>query len=291
MESLAAAPLGRWREALGVHDDKDLVAREVPVALTVNRRAHVVMMATPMDLDTFALGFGLTEGLLRDRDELLGVRVIPREDGLEVAMTVTEAAAERVAGLRRNLTGRTGCGLCGAESLEQAVRRPPPLPDRLRVTHAAVQRALDGLSAHQPLQAAAGAVHCAAWCDDQGRIGLAREDVGRHNALDKLVGALALEGREAGEGFFLVSSRASYEMVLKTAFSGVELLVAVSAPTSLAIELAGDCGLSLVGFARPGRHNAYTGRQRLIDDDGNDGNDGAASSADEARPAGQESST
>ena len=264
MESLAAAPLGRWREDIGLGDDEDLVAREVPVALTVNRRAHVVMMATPMDLEAFALGFGLTEGLLLNRDELLSVRVIPREDGLEVAMTVSEAAAERVAGQRRNLTGRTGCGLCGAESLEQAVRRPDPLPDRLRVNHRAVQRALDALSAHQPLQAAAGAVHAAAWCDASGAIVFAREDVGRHNALDKLVGTLALEGREAREGFFLVSSRASYEMVLKTAFSGAEMLVAVSAPTSLAIELAGDCGLTLVGFARPGRHNAYTGLQRLV---------------------------
>lgn len=265
MKSLAAAPLGRWREADGLRDDEDLVAREVPVALTVNRRSHVVMMATPMDLEAFALGFGLTEGLLRNRDELLSVRVIPREDGLEVAMTVTEAAAERVLGQRRNLTGRTGCGLCGAESLEQAIRRPPLLPDQLRTTHAAVQQAVDGLSAHQPLQAAAGAVHCAAWCDVSGQIRLAREDVGRHNALDKLVGALALEAIDANAGFFLVSSRASYEMVLKTAFTGVEMLVAVSAPTSLAIELAGDCGLSLVGFARQGRHNAYTGRQRLSD--------------------------
>ncbi|MEM1410867.1 MAG: formate dehydrogenase accessory sulfurtransferase FdhD [Pseudomonadota bacterium] len=263
MKVLVAAPLARWRTGQGEARDEDLVATEVPVALTVNRRSHVVMMATPMDLEAFALGFGLTEGLLQDRDELLAVRVIPRDAGLELAMTVSEAAAERVAGQRRNLTGRTGCGLCGAESLQQAVRYPAAVGDHLRITHEALQRAVEALSSHQPLQAAAGAVHCAAWCDDQGEIGLAREDVGRHNALDKLVGALAMAGEDASRGFFLVSSRASYEMVLKTAFSGVELLAAVSAPTSLAIELAGESGLSLVGFARPGRHNAYTGRHRI----------------------------
>ncbi len=268
MESLAVTPLTRWRAGEGAREDEDLVAREVPVALTVNRRSHVVMMATPMDLEAFALGFGLTEGLLADADELHSVRVIPRETGLEVAMTVSEEAAERVAGLRRNLTGRTGCGLCGAESLEQAVRQPPALPHQLRVSHEAVQAALEGLAAQQPLQAAAGAVHAAAWCDADGRVRCVREDVGRHNALDKLVGQLALDGETAGDGFFLVSSRASYEMVLKTAFSGVELLVAVSAPTSLAIELAADCGLTLVGFARPGRHNVYSGPERMAAGEG-----------------------
>ena len=263
MESLARTGLLRWTADDGLLDDEDLVAREVPLALTVNRRAHVVMMASPADLEAFALGFCLTEGLLESRDELLATRVIPREAGLELALTVSEAAADRVAGLRRNLTGRTGCGLCGAETLEQAVRRPPALPETLVLSAEAVETSLDGLSVRQPLQAAAGAVHAAAWCAPDGRILLAKEDVGRHNALDKLVGQLALDGKRAADGFFLVSSRASYEMVLKTAFAGVEALVAVSAPTSLAIELARDCGLSLVGFARRGRHNVYAGAKRF----------------------------
>jgi FdhD protein len=279
METLAVTPLTRWRAGEGGRHDEDVVAREVPVALTVNRRAHVVMMATPMDLEAFALGFGLTEGLLENADELLAVRVVPRDDGLEVAMTVSEDAAERVAGLRRNLTGRTGCGLCGAESLEQAVRRPPRLPDRLSVTPQAIQMAIEALSTHQPLQAAAGAVHAAAWCDESGRIRCVREDVGRHNALDKLVGQLALDGHNAGDGWFLVSSRASYEMVLKAAFTGVELLVAVSAPTSLAIELAADCGQTLAGFARPGRVNVYTRPERVVGSEGEPDDDGAAESS------------
>lgn len=263
MKPLASTRVHRWEKGTGVRADEDLIAREVPVALTINRRSHVVMMATPQDLEVFALGFCLTEGLLSSPDELLATRVIPRERGLELALTVEKSAAERVAGLRRNLTGRTGCGLCGAETLEQAVRRPPPLGHTLAVSSGAVDAARDALSSHQPLQAAAGAVHAAAWCDPEGRIRHSREDVGRHNALDKLVGQLALGGQVASEGFFLVSSRASFEMVLKTAFSGVELLVAVSAPTSLAIELARDCGMSLVGFARSGRHNIYAGPERL----------------------------
>jgi FdhD protein len=263
MKPLASTKVLRWTADVALREDEDLIAREVPVALTVNRRSHVVMMATPMDLEAFALGFCLTEGLLDDREELLGVRVIPREAGLELALTVTEAAAERVAGLRRNLTGRTGCGLCGAESLEQAVRRPPGLTQSLELTAEAVQSALEALTSRQPLQAAAGAVHAAAWCAPDGQIRGVKEDVGRHNALDKLIGQLALDDRRASEGFVLVSSRASYEMVLKTAFSGVEALVAVSAPTSLAIELARDCGLTLVGFARPGRHNVYAGAERF----------------------------
>ncbi|MEE4174308.1 MAG: formate dehydrogenase accessory sulfurtransferase FdhD [Xanthomonadales bacterium] len=263
MKALASTRLLRWTADAAYHEDEDLIAREVPVALTVNRRSHVVMMASPMDLEAFALGFCLTEGLLKDREELLGVRVIPREGGLEVALTVTETAAERVAGLRRNLTGRTGCGLCGAESLDQAIRRPPELAQTLALQAEALQSALQGLSSRQPLQAAAGAVHAAAWCTPDGRIHRVKEDVGRHNALDKLIGQLVLDGQPAAEGFLLVSSRASYEMVLKAAFSGVEALVAVSAPTSLAIELARDCGLTLVGFGRPGRHNVYAGAKRF----------------------------
>lgn len=263
MKALASTNVLRWTAGRAPREDEDLIAREVPVALTVNRRAHVVMMATPLDLEAFALGFCLTEGLLADRDELLGVRIIPRESGLELALTVTETAAERVAGLRRNLTGRTGCGLCGAETLEQAVRPPPPVTQALALTAEAVETALDALASQQPLQAAAGAVHAAAWCAPDGQIRQVKEDVGRHNALDKLIGQLALDDQQASRGFLLVSSRASYEMVLKAAFSGAEALVAVSAPTSLAIELARDCGLTLVAFARPGRHNVYSGAERF----------------------------
>jgi len=192
---------------------EDHIAAEVPVALTYNRLSHVVMMATPADLDDFARGFSLTEGIIGGKDDLLAVRVLPRDGGIEVAMTITEPWFDRLSTQRRNLTGRTGCGLCGAERIEQALRYPAPVGDAVRVSHAAVQNALAGMQARQPLQAVTGATHGAAWCDLQGNIVRLREDVGRHNALDKLIGALVNDGFDPQQGFVLVSSRASYEMV------------------------------------------------------------------------------
>ena len=248
----------------------DAIATEVPVALTYNRLSHVVMMATPADLEDFALGFSITEGIIGEKSDLLGARVIPRDGGIEVAMTITEPWFDRLATQRRNLTGRTGCGLCGAERIEQALRYPAPVGDSLRVTHAALQSALDELREHQPLQSVTGASHGAAWCDTEGNIQLLKEDVGRHNALDKLIGALYQIGFDPQAGFVLVSSRASYEMVFKAAAAGMELLMAVSAPTSLAIDFAERCGVTLVGFARPGRHNIYTFEQRVTDEAGHE---------------------
>jgi FdhD protein len=241
----------------------DHIAVELPVALTYNRLSHVVMMATPADLEDFALGFSLTEGIIGSPTDLLATKVLPRDGGMEVAMTISEAWFDRLATQRRNLTGRTGCGLCGAERIEQALRYPAAVADSLRISHGAIELALQSLQQHQPLQALTGASHAAAWCGPAGEILLLREDVGRHNALDKLLGALARQAFDPSTGFVLVSSRASYEMVYKTAVMGVQLLVAVSAPTTLAIEFAERCGLSLVGFARPGRHNVYSFKQRI----------------------------
>jgi FdhD protein len=254
----------RW-DKHGSEKVKDRVARETPIALTYNRRSHVVMMATPADLEDFALGFSLSEDIVASPGELLATRVIERERGLEVAMTVSEDCLARLEHQRRNLTGRTGCGLCGAESLDQAMREPATVSHRLQVRHAALQAAVHALQTPLPVQQATGAVHCAAWCTLEGDIRHAREDVGRHNALDKLIGHLARTGFDAAEGFILVSSRASYEMSYKAASIGVELLLAASAPTALAIDYALRSGLTLVGFARPGRHNVYTFPERIID--------------------------
>lgn len=262
MSTSSTFSVAQWRDGSArIADDR--VASEVPVALTYNRRSHVVMMATPADLDDLALGFSLTEGILDEPADLLRTQLLEREQGLEVAMTVTETCLERLDRQRRNLTGRTGCGLCGAESLQQALRRPAAVAQRLRISHAALQNAVEALQDHQPLQPETGAVHGAAWCDVRGRIRVVREDVGRHNALDKLIGHLAKDGVEVAEGFVLVSSRASYEMVYKSAAAGFELLMAVSAPTALAIEHARQAGMTLVGFARPGRHNVYTAPERI----------------------------
>jgi len=257
-------PVRNWRRGHGDGGPiEDCIAAEVPVALTYNRVSHVVMMATPLDLEDFGLGFSMTEGLIGAPSDLLGVRVIPRPGGLELAMTIGEDWFDRLATRRRNLVGRTGCGLCGAENIEQALRFPEPVARTLLVSHAALQRAIAALERHQPLQADTGATHGAAWCDPAGRILQLREDVGRHNALDKLIGSLYRTGVRPADGFALVSSRASYEMVYKAAAAGIEVLAAVSAPTTLAVEFAQRCGVTLVGFARPGRHNVYSYAERI----------------------------
>jgi FdhD protein len=266
MSTSRLVPVRNWRSdqvAGGAVEDR--IAIEAPVALTYNRVSHVVMMATPADLEDLGLGFSLTEGLIGSPADLLGTRIIPRPGGLELAMTIAGDWFDRLSTRRRNMAGRTGCGLCGAENIEQALRHPAPVGRSLEVTHAALQRAVAALDRHQPLQADTGAAHGAAWCTPDGQVQQLREDVGRHNALDKLIGGLLRGGVEPSAGFVLVSSRASYEMVYKAAAAGVELLVAVSAPTTLAVEFAQGCGVTLVGFARPGRQNVYTFEERIAD--------------------------
>lgn len=257
-------PVLNWKKGHhSSHDDE--VAAEAPVALTYNKRSHVVMMVTPADLEDFATGFSLTEGIVTRPSDLLDIAVIEREKGLELAITVDKESFARLDEQRRNLVGRTGCGLCGAESLDQAIRNPAAVASRVSVPAAAVQAAIKSLNEHQPLQVVTGAVHGAAWCSTSGEILALREDVGRHNALDKLIGHLHRTGFDAATGFVLISSRASYEMVYKAAAAGMEILVAVSAPTTLAIDFAHRSGITLVGFARPGRHNVYTFADRIND--------------------------
>jgi FdhD protein len=251
-----------WR-AGAVREIADTLIQELPVALVYNGISHVVMMVTPTGLEEFALGFSLSEGILHSPRELYDLELVERPGGIEVAMTI---AGERFAALRharRNLTGRTGCGLCGAESLAQAIRRPAPVDSDQRISPAAIERAVGELADRQPLQAATGAAHGAAWCDPAGAILEIREDVGRHNALDKLIGARCRQPEPWRAGFALISSRASYEMVVKAATQGIAILAAVSAPTALATELAAAARLTLIGFARPGRHMIYTHPQRI----------------------------
>lgn len=268
MSESRRVPVIRWRgKQCGTAEEgravDDNIAVELPVALTYNRVSHVVMMATPADLEDFAVGFSITERLVGGPEDILSIRVIPRSGGTELAMTITEEWFDRLATHRRNMAGRTGCGLCGAENIEQALRRPRAVSNKVSVSQAALQQAVSELEAHQPLQAETGASHGAAWCGPDGAIIQLREDVGRHNALDKLIGSLVRSGFDPAAGFALVSSRASYEMVYKAAAVGIELIMAVSAPTSLAVEFAERSGVSLVGFARPGRHNIYTFPDRI----------------------------
>lgn len=233
------------------------VAVEVPVALTVNGISQAVMLATPADLEDFALGFGLAEAWFSSPHDLLDIEIEPQLQGLELALSVTAACEQRLKARRRTLAGRTGCGLCGVDSLmELAAVQPLPV-QAPRLAPEALDRALAALPAAQPLNARCGGLHGAAWCRPDGELLLAREDVGRHNALDKLTGALARRAADAREGFVLMSSRASYELVHKTAMAGVGLLACMSAPSSLAIETARRLGLELWAFVREGRATRY----------------------------------
>jgi len=241
----------------------DWVATETAVALVYNGISHVVMMATPADLEDFALGFSLSEGILQSAKQLLDCEITETDKGIELALSITAEPFAKLKQKRRNLVGRTGCGLCGAESLEQAISEPATVTADLSISHEAIQKASSALAAEQKLQQQTGAVHGAAYCNQQGELLLVREDVGRHNALDKLLGALAKKEQNKEQGFVLVTSRASYEMVAKTTSANVALLAAVSAPTSLAIELAEKSGLTLVGFTRTGRHVIYANGQRI----------------------------
>lgn len=247
----------------GPESATDPIALETPVALSYNGLSHVVMMMTPADLEDFAHGFSLSEGIVERPGQIYDIATKTHPQGLEIAITLGNERLQQLKDRRRNLAGRTGCGLCGAESLEQALRPVPRLACDTVIATGAIQRALARLDEWQPLQRATGAAHGAAWCSGDGGIVLAREDVGRHNALDKLIGALARAPAARGEGFALVSSRASYEMVSKAAQAGIGILVAVSAPTALAVRLAAEAGLTLAAFARAGKVSVYTRPERL----------------------------
>lgn len=240
----------------------DWVAEEVPVALVFNGISHAVMLASPSDLEDFALGFALTEGLLADRSELFGLEIEREPRGITVSLEVAAICEWRLKERRRNLAGRTGCGLCGTESLDQVSRNVPTAPV-VSVPLGVFAKGQRALREWQALQQLTGAAHAAAWCDLQGRIVMLREDIGRHNALDKLVGAMTLAEVDPTAGWVLVTSRASFEMVQKTAMAGAGVLAAVSAPTSMALDLAQRCGLALAGFVRGDDFVAYTQPQRL----------------------------
>ncbi len=240
----------------------DWLAEEAPVELRYHGEPFAVMMVTPTDLEDFARGFSLSEGLVARAVDIRGVAVQELLEGYVVDVDSVTAVG-REPGSERLLPGRSGCGLCGTRRLEDAVRQFPPVPAGPRLAAAAVPRALAELTRRQPLNVATGAMHAAAWASRTGIVRRVREDVGRHNALDKLLGALGRDGTDFQDGFVLVTSRASYEMVSKCIAHGVGLLAAISAPTALAVELARAGNLTLIGFARPGRHVVYSHPQRL----------------------------
>ncbi len=226
------------------------VAVEAPVSIVYGNQPYAVMMATPSDLDDFVTGFSLTEGIVARADEIRNIAIEPRRDGIVVTVDLEPGRFREHLARRRNLSGRTSCGLCGVENLSDMPKTARGPDAVTTLTPAAIRRALAQIERHQPLNRLTRSVHAAAWCDLDGRILVAREDVGRHNALDKLIGARLRAGRDARDGFVLVTSRASFEMVEKAAIFGAGALVAISAPTSLAIERARALGVALVCVAR-----------------------------------------
>lgn len=226
------------------------VALETPVALEYNGIAYAVMMASPADLEDFAVGFTLSEGLAADIGDIADIAASTIEGGRVLRITLARSSAEPLIGRVRMRLSEGSCGLCGMESIEQVLRPLPAVTARLRVSRSAIFRALAGLEAHQPDGRATGALHAAAFCDCDGNILMAREDVGRHNAFDKLIGALARAGISPTGGFALLSARCSFELVEKAVRANCPMLVTVSAPTSLAVERAQASGLSLLALAR-----------------------------------------
>jgi formate dehydrogenase accessory protein FdhD len=251
------------RDAGAAESHSETVAEEVPVAMVYNGISHVVMMASPTDLEDFALGFSLTEGIIESKSELTDCEISRAGEGIEARIEISARAFFRLKEHRRALQGRTGCGLCGVESLDQALRDLPKLNSELRVTPRAIHRALDALPALQGLNRVTHALHAAAFCTPDGEIVGVREDVGRHNAFDKLIGALTKDGVDTAGGFAVITSRCSFEMAQKAVSAGIPVLAAVSAPTHLAIKLAESYDLTLLALARSDSMKLFTGARRI----------------------------
>jgi len=241
----------------------DFVAEERPVGLLYQGIPHVVMLASPADLEDLGVGFTLSEGIVPDRKDIHSVEMISKDDSLTVNLQVSSDSFAALLRRRRNLTGRTGCGLCGVETVEEAIRNPQPISGGVRVTRDELHAELASLHTRQQINQITGSVHAAAWAVPGKGIQLVREDVGRHNALDKVIGALVRAEVDCREGYFIITSRASFEMVQKAAMVGVSFVAAVSAPTALAIDVANTAGVTLVGFAREDRHVIYSHPHRL----------------------------
>jgi FdhD protein len=256
-------PRRLWRDGREEPGARE-IPEETPVALVYDASTYAVMMATPLDLVDFAVGFSLTEGVVGSPDEIDGLEIVEGELGVEARMWLGEGRRKALAARRRRQAGPTGCGLCGVDSLAEAVRPPLPVTADLHLAPDAILAAVAALAPAQALGERTRALHAAGfWTPAEGLV-LVREDVGRHNALDKLAGGLARARRAGGEGVVLLTSRVSVEMVQKTAAIGASVLVAVSAPTALAARAAGAAGLTLVAVARADGFEVFTHAERIF---------------------------
>ncbi|NYT86859.1 formate dehydrogenase accessory sulfurtransferase FdhD [Pollutimonas harenae] len=252
-----------------MHAENDEIAQEVPVALEFNGISHATLLLTPANLEDFAVGFAYTEGIIRTARDIYDLDIVERPQGLVIQVTIASACLNELKLRRRNLAGRTGCGLCGIESLDEVQRQldPLPLPQPGHYSAQAISKAVEQLRSMQALHQTTGATHAAGWANSIGDIEYVREDVGRHNALDKLIGhrlrLLPQRPNSDQAGFAVISSRASFEMVQKAASAGISALVAVSAPTSYAIDMACQLNVMLAGFARGNLFTVYSHHEFL----------------------------
>ena len=245
-----------------VTERQDTLAKEVPVALVYNDIAHTVMMCSPRDLEDFAMGFSLTEGIIDKPADIYGIDIEEVCNGIEARIELATRCFVALKDHRRTLTGRTGCGICGAEQIQQVYKNVAKLDRTLTLNVRQFDTCLQQLYEAQELGKQTGSTHAAAFFSTEGKLLAIREDVGRHVALDKLLGWHAKADKP--RGFIVVTSRASYEMVQKTVSCGIEMLVAISAATDLAVQMAEQYNLTLVGFAREGRATIYSGKERLL---------------------------
>ena len=261
-EPVVRVPCSVWR-ASGYATGERAIPEETAVAFTYNTASYAVMMATPQDLEDFAVGFSLTEGVISSVDAIESVEVVEEEIGIELRIWLKTPDAAEFLTRRRKMAGPTRCGLCGIESLTEAMRPPPRVHEGLSVTPAEIMTAIESLFPLQALNRETRAVHGAGFFDPAHGLVAVREDVGRHNALDKLAGALAREGTNAAKGIVLLTSRVSVEMVQKSAAIGAPIIVAVSAPTALALRMAEACGMTLVAVARKDGFEVFTHPHRV----------------------------
>jgi len=262
-------PVAKVQPKLVTHSGTSIGARAVPeetaVAFTYGSATFAVMMATPQDIEDFAIGFSLTEGIIESQPEIASIEVIAHEQGIEARMALACARDKQLLSRRRQLAGPAGCGLCGIESLEAAVRPPRDVKAQLRIDVDILFAAVGSLREHQRLNTMTKAVHAAGfWSAGENRFVAVREDVGRHNALDKLAGALACTGTDPASGFIVLSSRLSIELVQKAATIGCPMLVAVSAPTNFALRAAEAAGMTLIAVAREDSFEIFTHPQRVV---------------------------
>jgi FdhD protein len=255
-----------WRET-GLSEGVRVVPEEMALAMSYDAGTHAVMMGTPLDLEDFAVGFSLTEGIVDSIDGIESLEVVPQDEGIELRMWLSHANAERLSERRRYLAGPTGCGLCGIDSISEAMRPVALVGPGIQVTPQQIMTAMAALQPLQKLNTITRAVHAAAFWTPDGGILEIREDVGRHNALDKLIGGLARKKIDAKGGAVLLTSRVSVELVQKTAAAGASLIVSVSAPTALAIRMAERAGITLAAIARSDGFEIFTHTHRIPADD------------------------